>query len=1163
MSVKPVDALMKDTNPHSPYSPRPSLPPLHKIHTVDGIFSRVDSAADTLVSMSSVDICGEHITDMQAGYEGCAANSAAGVTETDTSTGHAAGTPSGGASPTATASDRRRGGDGVLKVREHPLDGPYVSGTHHVSIKSSEEAVRALQAAHARHLVSGSGHLVAVLELRHKAAYAERKGEREKVGAVARIVRLYMVQLAHVPVDTPPPPPAAAAAASSSTQSLRRSLHTLGQVLSSLGRADGALKQALPYRDSTLTWLLKDALAGQGGLVSVLATLSPTESCYEESSATTKQVAQWAPHDLQAPRTIQLGGGCGGAASQASSGGKGSGSSGRSGGDKGIQGREWELAQCATSPGGTAISFQSAIEKLHEGLGARTGSAASRTLLQAVVSDPQQKAGKAGRGASSSGSAASRWTSQYQPPPVPPAAAAAAAVTTPPPHSGNSSPGTHIALGDVGGLEGMREKCRTLQAALLETQLELDCARTDRDTLQAELATVRAGLVHASQLAASPKGQPTAQQARRAGLQQSAEAEQVAAASSAQLEASQRELRSVKSILLRKEEALESLAEDLRCEQEGRQRMEQAAEATVRECLQRFGDMQARISELEEAEARALIHANDASVTVRTLRDAVTGQVQSAVQVSDSLEQQLLAEREKMGSTSLEMQALQQQVQEAHAANAVIKEERQALRTALAAAEEIHHIELERDRKQVTEALETQLRESALSAERTRAELSSLQEQHSTLQRDIALKEDSLHNLLVSGGSSLQSKTEDTRQLMQTVASLREGMASLPLVHAELAEEKARRKEDGEKAQGLLRRQMVALQDLTGKVDYWQALAKKQRQYIETVEAAYSEATAAQQVPCTAVQEAHELARQWQLRAEEAEAALQVAVAVEDSAASGKKGDTVSEETRRRLTEAEAEVQQQRQEATAAQAAMQEEYATLWVAVQDLNQLDAHKEAAIRTLVQDQQHGRKKLLEAQTAYAALQRELTAIDDELLDAARAEGLEDVAGRIVRLRENVREPVYSRAQQRLQTIGAAELSLQPQQPLRLQQLNTSAAALLAQRTVQQQAQRQHQQHPPRSRSPLPDKHVGSHNGSQSLRESQDSGMSTRSPLAMFSHAKAQQDELREQDLCRTLDDINALLERSPPRNKILRHTTTPPRLPGSVQSASSSRSGGNRR
>ena len=76
-------------------------------------------------------------------------------------------------------------------------------------------------------------------------------------------------------------------------------------------------------------------------------------------------------------------------------------------------------------------------------------------------------------------------------------------------------------------------------------------------------------------------------------------------------------------------------------------------------------------------------------------------------------------------------------------------------------------MELEQDRKQVTEALETQLRTSALSAERARAELSSLQEQHSTLQRDIALKEDSLHNLLVNGGSSLQSKTEDTRQLRQ------------------------------------------------------------------------------------------------------------------------------------------------------------------------------------------------------------------------------------------------------------------------------------------------------------------------------------------------------------------------------------------------------------
>jgi len=1068
---------------------------------VEAIFSRVDSSADTLISMSCLDICGEHISDLQADAVTATGSTENFPSETDNSVGGA-----------------KRAG--TLRLREHPADGPYVACVKHVGIASPEEAVTALQAAHARHQERthgpGQAHFVAVLELRHKGSYAEEartataqnldtdRGGNGKAGT-ARIVRLYMVQLAHAPSES------STVVASASMQSVRRSLHTLGQVLSSIGRVDGALKQALPYRDSTLTWLLKDALAGPG-IVSVLATLSPTEKCYEESLATAKLVAQWAPHDLQAPRTIQLGGGGGGSAGN--SGGKGA---GRSDKDKNKEeGRDWELAQCATSPGGSTISFQSAIEKLHEGLGASAGSAASRTLLQAVVSDPQQKAGKAGTGTGTgtgagAGAGAGTGTgksassrSQFHP---------MMTATTPPHHSGDSSPGTHITLGDVGGLEGIRERCRTLQATLLETQLELDCARTDRDSLQADLNSARAGLVHA---AGSPSGQPSSQQARRAGLKLQAEAEQLAATSSAQLEAAQRELRTLKSVLLRKEEALENVAEDLRCEQVARKSMETAAESTVRGCLQRFGDMQTRINELEEAEARALIQANDASVTVRTLRDAVSGQVHSAVQVSDSLEKQLLAERKKIGNASLEVQSLQQQLREARDTIAAMNE-------ALVAAEEIHHIESARER---TEAAQ---------------KLAALQEQYSSLQRAIALKEGSLHGLLVSGGSSLQHKTEDARQLMHTVASLREGMVPLPQVLAELAEEKARRKDEGEKAQALLRRQMTALQDLTGKADYWQALAKKQRHYIEKMEAAYTDTIGAQHASSAAVLEAQEQARQWQRRTEEAQAALE---ASRTSAAEG--GETLQ-----RLSAAEAAVEKQRREAFAAQAAMQEEYATLWVAVQDLNKLDASKEAAIGALLQEQQQGRTKLKQAQSAYAALQRELTAIDDELLDAARAEGLGDMAGRIVRLRENVREPVHAQVAGVWGAVGTEHPAVATElTPLRTQQLNTSAAALLAQRNAVHQVQAQVDHHrTPRSRSRSPMNSKLTHSS-----RSNSSSADSTSSLVMFAQAKAYQDELHEQDLCRTLDDINEMLERSPPRN--VRRHASPPRLPASVQSASSS-------
>lgn len=51
---------------------------------------------------------------------------------------------------------------------------------------------------------------------------------------------------------------------------INRSLSTLGNVISAL--ADG--KAHVPYRDSTLTWLLKDSLGGNSK-TTIIATVSP------------------------------------------------------------------------------------------------------------------------------------------------------------------------------------------------------------------------------------------------------------------------------------------------------------------------------------------------------------------------------------------------------------------------------------------------------------------------------------------------------------------------------------------------------------------------------------------------------------------------------------------------------------------------------------------------------------------------------------------------------------------------------------------------------------------------------------------------------------------------------------------------------------------------
>ena len=67
---------------------------------------------------------------------------------------------------------------------------------------------------------------------------------------------------------------------------INKSLTTLGLVISALAEMSSNKKKTfVPYRDSTLTWLLKDNLGGNSKTVMV-ATISPAVDNYEESLST-------------------------------------------------------------------------------------------------------------------------------------------------------------------------------------------------------------------------------------------------------------------------------------------------------------------------------------------------------------------------------------------------------------------------------------------------------------------------------------------------------------------------------------------------------------------------------------------------------------------------------------------------------------------------------------------------------------------------------------------------------------------------------------------------------------------------------------------------------------------------------------------------------------
>lgn len=71
--------------------------------------------------------------------------------------------------------------------------------------------------------------------------------------------------------------------------SINKSLLTLGKVISSL--ADQKKNQFVPYRESVLTWLLKESLGGNS-LTSMLATISPSNLNVDESLATLRYACQ-------------------------------------------------------------------------------------------------------------------------------------------------------------------------------------------------------------------------------------------------------------------------------------------------------------------------------------------------------------------------------------------------------------------------------------------------------------------------------------------------------------------------------------------------------------------------------------------------------------------------------------------------------------------------------------------------------------------------------------------------------------------------------------------------------------------------------------------------------------------------------------------------------
>ncbi|GAA6024219.1 hypothetical protein JCM10207_006785 [Rhodosporidiobolus poonsookiae] len=179
---------------------------------------------------------------------------------------------------------------GTLKVREHPTMGPYVEGLSKCAVQDFGDIERLMDegtkartvAATQMNETSSRSHAVFTLLVTQKRHDASTNMTGEKVSRIS-LVDLAGSERANSTGAT--------GTRLKEGALINKSLTTLGRVISALALASGGGKGAekVPYRDSVLTWLLKDSLGGNSK-TAMIAAISPAD--YEETLSTLRYADQ-------------------------------------------------------------------------------------------------------------------------------------------------------------------------------------------------------------------------------------------------------------------------------------------------------------------------------------------------------------------------------------------------------------------------------------------------------------------------------------------------------------------------------------------------------------------------------------------------------------------------------------------------------------------------------------------------------------------------------------------------------------------------------------------------------------------------------------------------------------------------------------------------------
>jgi hypothetical protein len=469
-----------------------------------------------------------------------------------------------------------------LRVREHPALGPYVENLTRVEVESVQDVLELLYrgyeerstASTSRNRHSSRSHAIATLELSPADAqdpFAVTSSAR-KTNSTSSIpqpihiqkhthIRCQMVDLAGSEKDyesegggtgtggTPTRRRAQHSGDSSNEKlelkMIRRSLSTLGYIIKALGQ--GHSPKGLPFRDSVLTWLLKDALSGHSR-TTMLATISPSHTSYDETLQTLKY----------AERLCQI----------IPSAKPGMESTGR-------------VSINDTIDPELSYALAGEFTKLKHELGGNTpGSLAAKHLHQHTVSDPQQRLARLdpyrpnyieddaryqssrGRG----GGDDDRSTHSM----VLPMSASKRTSRGGGGGISHSYNGSLIGSGhDMLIEQDLKEAYRQLHGKYVELQIELENTRTDRDSLQLDVNKLQESLERA--------------ESEKYLGSRSALSDMTLALRSAESEVNE-----LRGVILRKEETSDRLLGELADERQARETVEKTARVQVTELINRL-----------------------------------------------------------------------------------------------------------------------------------------------------------------------------------------------------------------------------------------------------------------------------------------------------------------------------------------------------------------------------------------------------------------------------------------------------------------------------------------------------------------------------------------------------------------------------------------------